>query len=269
MLEAVPAARPRFPAAVRDVLTTAGWHSRRDVSAGVERWLDGVYHTVDGARAGLPLFPVAAAALAEFGGLRLSPPGRVGSTNAGFAVDIVPAAGRVVLEQYTSFAAELGMPVFPFAWYEDGSSDVVIAADSRVFLLHPTDTFLVGDSVDAAITELILGPQLRVFETPAFEYHALYPDDRREPPATGLICHEIYPGPTRAVLWNHVRRAWLYHPAVAARFLFDDELQQRKRVVSRGKAERIAEHELGVPLPSQADLAGIARAGEAGRAGRT
>jgi hypothetical protein len=154
-------ARHRFPADVRAVLDEAGWRPGRDVSAWVNRWLREVYDEYAGAREGLTLFPVAQAALAEFGGLRFAQRPRPGDPGSGFRVELWPDVGRVVVDLYTSYAADLGVPVFPFAWYEDGPSDAVVDVHGRVFLLHPIGDFLVADTVDGAITALIRGPELR------------------------------------------------------------------------------------------------------------
>ncbi|HWB37821.1 MAG TPA: SUKH-3 domain-containing protein, partial [Rugosimonospora sp.] len=64
------AARRRFPEEVRAALGAAGWLPGRDVTARVEVWLEKFHADFPEARSALPLFPVAAAALAEFGGLR-------------------------------------------------------------------------------------------------------------------------------------------------------------------------------------------------------
>jgi len=151
------AARERLPDDVREVLAAAGWRSGRDVSARVRHWLDGVYQQIPAAREQLPMFPAAERALGEFGGLRFTQLSRVGYAGGGFRVEIWPDVGRLVLDTYTGFAADLGQPVFPFAWYEDGSSDAVIAADGRVFLLHPAATFLLGADVDEALAGLVRG----------------------------------------------------------------------------------------------------------------
>lgn len=144
-------ARRRLPEDVRAVLTAAGWRSDRDVSAWVTTWLK---ETAD---ARLPIFPAARRLLDEFGGLRfrqLKPPG---VASGGFDVQFWPTDGRVLVELFAEFAADLGMPVFPLAWYEDGPSDLVVAADGRVFLLHEAGEFLVGATPDEAITRLVRG----------------------------------------------------------------------------------------------------------------
>jgi hypothetical protein len=155
------AVRERFPGDVREVLTAAGWRPDRDVSVWVGQWLDELYETDRGSRERLPILPAARAALDQFGGLKLVQQRRVGYAGGGFRIEFWPGVGRVVVDTYADFAAELGMPVFPLGWYEDGSSDLVITEDGRVFLLHPVDEFLVGDTVEEAVIQLVRGPDLR------------------------------------------------------------------------------------------------------------
>ncbi|GAA5185140.1 hypothetical protein GCM10023322_28210 [Rugosimonospora acidiphila] len=154
-------AEQRFSAEVREVLSAAGWRPGRDVSSRVSQWLSDVYERDPGARRGLTLFPAAQAALAEFGGLRFTQLSRVGYAGGGFRVELWPDEGRVVIDLFTEFGADLGVPVFPLAWYEDGPSDAVVDETGRVFLLHPVGEFLVADTVDEAITALVRGPELR------------------------------------------------------------------------------------------------------------
>jgi len=145
-------ARERFPADVRAVLTAAGWHSDRDVNAWVSSW-----QAKSGTGERLPLHPAARRLLSEFGGLKfrqLKPPG---GASGGFDVALWPTEGRVMVDLFTEFGADLGVPVSPIAIYEDGPSDIVIAADGRVFLLHEAGEFLVGETPDEAITNLVRG----------------------------------------------------------------------------------------------------------------
>lgn len=151
----------RFPDDVHDVLTAAGWRPGRDVSTWVEQWLASVYAGDPEARERLPLFPAARVALTEFGGLRFTQLKRLGYAGGGFRVELWPNGGRVIPHHYTEFGADIGVPVFPFAWFEDGSSDLVIDATGRVFLLHQAGEFLVGDNLDDAITALVGAAELK------------------------------------------------------------------------------------------------------------
>ncbi|WP_433056677.1 SUKH-3 domain-containing protein [Dactylosporangium sp. CS-033363] len=143
-------ARRRFPDDVRHVLTAAGWRSDRNVAAWVSTWLSGL----DGR---LPIFPVARRLLDEFGGLTFRQLKRPGVATGGFDVEFWPSEGRVMVDLFVEFAGDLGQAVFPLAWYEDGPSDLVAAADGRIFLLHEAGEFLVGATPDEALTRLVRG----------------------------------------------------------------------------------------------------------------
>jgi hypothetical protein len=153
-------AEERFPPDVRKVLTDAGWHPGRDVSARIRLWLKRVYAEHPGAEERLPIFPAAMDALTEFGGLKFNRKGRPD----GFRVELWPDVGRVVVDLYTEFGSALGVPVFPFAYYEDGPSDAVVDERGRVFLLHPASDYLVGRTVDEAIIGFARGPDLKMID---------------------------------------------------------------------------------------------------------
>ncbi|WP_432835341.1 SUKH-3 domain-containing protein [Dactylosporangium sp. CA-092794] len=151
------AARRRFPDEVRRVLTEAGWRSDRNVGAWVASWLRDVYAADPETGQRLPIFPAARVLLEEFGGLAFRQLKKPGVGTSGYDVQFWPLEGRVRTDLFTDFGADLGVPVFPVAWYEDGPSDLAIAADGRVFLLHEAGEFLVGATPDEAIVNLVRG----------------------------------------------------------------------------------------------------------------
>ena len=151
------AARRRFPDDVRHVLSAAGWRSDRNVGAWVSSWLNDVYGATPGLERRLPIFPAARRLLDEFGGLTFRQGKLPGVPTGGFEVQFWPTDGRVLAELFAEFGADLGQPVFPLAWYADGPSDIVAAADGRVFLLHEAGEFLVGATPDEAVTRLVRG----------------------------------------------------------------------------------------------------------------
>jgi hypothetical protein len=162
------AARRRLPEEVRRVLTEAGWRSDRNVGAWVSSWLREVYDATPGAEQRLPLFPAARRMLQEFGGLAFRQLKQPGVPTGGFNVRFWPTKGRIMLELFAEFGADLGMPVFPLGYYEDGPSNLVVAADGRVFLLHEAGEFLVGATPDEAMTHLVRGePFVEVDDTGA------------------------------------------------------------------------------------------------------
>jgi hypothetical protein len=151
------AARQRLPEEVRRVLTAAGWRSDRNVGAWVSSWLREVYDALPGAEQRLPLFPVARRMLEEFGGLTFRQLKQPGVPTGGYEVHFFPTKGRVMLQLFAEFGADLGMPVFPLAWYEDGPSDIVVAADGRMFMLHEAGEFLIGNTPDEGMARLVRG----------------------------------------------------------------------------------------------------------------
>jgi hypothetical protein len=154
----------RFPDDVRAMLRAAGWFPGRDISVQVADWLSRVHEEQPVAQELLPMFPVARAALAEFGGLQLEAQRRYGNPHGGFRIETWPDVGRVVLETYTDWAITIGASVFPLAWYEDGSSDIVVDERGRVYLLGLADNYLVAETVDEAIIALLRSAELTVFD---------------------------------------------------------------------------------------------------------
>ena len=147
------------------MLTTAGWRPGRYAGAEVTSWLADVYDKNPEAAGRLPIHPVARSLLDEFGGLSFRQLKRVGVATGGWGVEVWPTSGRVLVDLFAEFGADLGVPVFPFAIYEDGPSDLVSAADGRMFLLHEAGEFLVGPTPDEAMTRLIRGEAFTPYET--------------------------------------------------------------------------------------------------------
>lgn len=156
------AARDRFPPDVRAALETAGWWPARDRAAVVTAWL--ATPQVATAFAGIDLSGAALAALAEFGGLRISQRGVGESADGGFASRFFPIPDRVGADGLRSFTARTGIAVAPVGDHEDGPGDLVIDGDGRVFLLHWADDYLVADSFDAALVWMVRGGPLSPLE---------------------------------------------------------------------------------------------------------
>jgi hypothetical protein len=80
---------------------------------------------------------------------------------------------------------------------------------------------------------------------------------------TSMAAHlQVSEGPLQAVIWNVPLRAWTYDPEVAAGFLFDDRYFDRRSIVDRPTAERIAREVLLTELPSEAELRKICESGQ-------
>jgi hypothetical protein len=87
-----------------------------------------------------------------------------------------------------------------------------------------------------------------------FGYQAVLAQDNSIT-VVSLIAFEVRSdGPLRAIIWDVPRRAWVYAPDPAARFLFDDRYFDRTRSVSRDEAEQIAVDSLGSVLPREDEL---------------
>jgi hypothetical protein len=85
-------------------------------------------------------------------------------------------------------------------------------------------------------------------------YKALLRSDDSEE-VTSLIAYRVtLDRPLQAVLWSIRRREWIYAPAVAAQFLFDDMRIDQTRQVSRTTAEQLASDVLQTTLPSEETL---------------
>lgn len=68
--------------------------------------------------------------------------------------------------------------------------------------------------------------------------------------------------PLQAVLWSVPRRAWIYGPGLAVRFLYDDQYWDRVRMIDRPEAEKIARAVLQTELPSVERLLQMCQEGE-------
>jgi hypothetical protein len=93
-------------------------------------------------------------------------------------------------------------------------------------------------------------------------YWAVFETGERKPPAVGLICDEYTLGPFRAVIWSHSKKTWVFNPVVAAPMIFDDDLTEERREVTREQAEQIAREQFGAELPSEGELHRICEEGE-------
>ncbi len=95
-----------------------------------------------------------------------------------------------------------------------------------------------------------------------FSYRAVQREDGSGE-VTSLIAYQVpREAPIRAIIWSAPRRAWIYAPGLAVRFLFDDQYQERSRIVDRTTAEELAANVLSTELPSEMKLQEIADEGQ-------
>jgi len=132
------------------VLESAGWHPGRDIGDRVDEW-----RRLLAGSDGFEMFPVAEAALREFGGLRVeqSGPGKE-CARAPFVIDPTLAIGEG--DRFSAFELELGARLFPLGEGIGGHAFLAVAEDGRSFLIGD-DLLFVGRSVEEGIAALVEG----------------------------------------------------------------------------------------------------------------
>jgi hypothetical protein len=95
-----------------------------------------------------------------------------------------------------------------------------------------------------------------------FDYRAILKSDESGR-VTSMVAHLVQvTGPLQAVLWSVPRKAWIYAPGLASRFIYDDLMQDRVQTLDRPEAERIAQQVLQTELPSEELLLKTCEEGE-------
>src|SRR3954464_1545969 len=84
-----------------------------------------------------------------------------------------------------------------------------------------------------------------------FGYRAAMESDGSDEITSIIAYQELIGGPLQAVIWSLPRKAWIYAPAPAARFLYDDQYFDRTMEIDRSTAETVARESLGTELPSE------------------
>ncbi|MEU4243040.1 SUKH-3 domain-containing protein [Actinoplanes sp. NPDC026619] len=137
----------RFPPEVSRVLAGGGW-------LGVELPLETAVEEAE-LVSGIPAFPAAMRALAEFAGVRCGRrgPGRRRAIRL-LTFDPLPAARQH--RALTEFAEVIATPVFPLGT-EGGDALLVIDERARVFALDQGGDWFVGENLDATVTGLLTG----------------------------------------------------------------------------------------------------------------
>jgi hypothetical protein len=145
------AAEVHFREPALAALKAAGWRPGRDVSGDVARWMEHARDFPTDSGEPMLLFPAARAALDEFGGLRIEPP-------RAYAFSFHPIGHEPDHDLYLGLADILGTRVVPIGVrHDDGPSELTIDTDGRVFASHNSGTYVVADSLDAAIAKLVDG----------------------------------------------------------------------------------------------------------------
>lgn len=146
----------RFPPAVAEALHGGGWRPGQRDETRAREWslLLSAYVSPGGQRHAI--VPPALDAFAEFGGVRVTATGE-GEQVAPSTFHLDP---RLVLHSVATLGAlgtALGTPLTPLGDEADGTGILAIDANGRVFVLDHSGDWFLGDSLDAALTALVLG----------------------------------------------------------------------------------------------------------------
>ncbi|MEU9789950.1 SUKH-3 domain-containing protein [Streptomyces sparsogenes] len=148
----------RFSVAVDAALREAGWRpGRRDIRQ-AEVWADTLRAHISPAGHVHAVFPAAVEAWAEFGGLRVVPPG-AGRHIAPTAFHIDPLHGLHLARTLGDLGRALGTEVCPLGEEADGQALLTIDAEGRVYSLDHTGDWYLGPDIDAALAALVTGVQ--------------------------------------------------------------------------------------------------------------
>jgi hypothetical protein len=148
----------RFPPEVLDVLRAAGWSQGRRTDAEAAMAADIVRAQVGRHGERTESFPAAVEALSEFGGVYViqDGPGRYLARRP-FAID--PTEVAATTETLADLGKHLRTRLFPIGMEGDHDSILAIDEAGRVYAIDHTGTWLLGDTMDAALITLVTGAQ--------------------------------------------------------------------------------------------------------------
>ncbi|MCP9987764.1 MULTISPECIES: SUKH-3 domain-containing protein [Streptomyces] len=148
----------RFSVAVDAALREAGWQPGRWDMEQAERWADALRAHVSptGHRHGV--FPAAVEVWAEFGGLRITPPGQ-GRQIAPSPLLLDPLAGLHLARSLSDLGRALETELAPLGAEGDGRSVLAVDVEGRVYGLDHAGDWYLGPDIDHALTALVTGTQ--------------------------------------------------------------------------------------------------------------
>jgi hypothetical protein len=148
----------RFPPEVLRVLGEAGWSEGRRTDAESAMAVDIVREQTGRHGERSEPFPTATAALAEFGGVYViqDGPGR-DLARRPFAID--PTEVAATTETLADLGNRLRTRLFPIGMEGDHDSILAIDEAGRVYAIDHTGTWVLGDTMDAALITLVTGAQ--------------------------------------------------------------------------------------------------------------
>jgi hypothetical protein len=148
----------RFPPEVLQVLTDAGWSDGRRTDAEAAMAVDIVGEQIGRHGERSEPFPAVTAALAEFGGIYVIQDGAgVALARRPFAID--PTEVAATTETLADLGKHLRTKLFPIGMEGDHDSILAIDEAGRVYAIDHTGTWLLGDTIDAALITLVTGTQ--------------------------------------------------------------------------------------------------------------
>jgi len=146
----------RFSVPVDAALRAAGWQPGRWDIKQAEIWADALRDHASTAGHRHAVFPAAVEAWAEFGGLRITPPGP-GRQIAPAALHLDPLFGLHMARTLADLGRALDTEVSPLGEEPDTQSLLAIDSEGRVYALDHTGDWYLGPDIDQALSALIAG----------------------------------------------------------------------------------------------------------------
>ncbi|MFE2584748.1 SUKH-3 domain-containing protein [Streptomyces sp. NPDC059378] len=146
----------RFSVTVDAALRAAGWQPGRWDIKQAEIWADTLREHTSPAGHRHTVFPAAVEAWAEFGGLRIAPPG-TGRQVAPAALHLDPLHGLHMARTLGDLGRALGTEVCPLGTETDTQAVLTIDTEGRVYTLDHTGDWYLGPDIDHALALLVNG----------------------------------------------------------------------------------------------------------------
>ncbi|MGW2822268.1 SUKH-3 domain-containing protein [Streptomyces sp. NPDC001443] len=146
----------RFSVTVDAALRTAGWQPGRWDIKQAEIWADTLREHTSPAGHRHTVFPAAVEAWAEFGGLRIAPPGN-GRQVAPAKLHLDPLHGLHMARTLGDLGRALGTEVCPLGTETDTKAVLTIDTEGRVYTLDHTGDWYLGPDIDHALALLVTG----------------------------------------------------------------------------------------------------------------
>ncbi|WP_263169246.1 SUKH-3 domain-containing protein [Streptomyces sp. SCSIO ZS0520] len=146
----------RFPEAIEQTLRAVGWQPGRWNIKQAEFWADTLRGHTSPAGHRHAVFPAAVEAWAEFGSLRLTPPGP-GRHLAPSGVHLDPLHGLHLARTLADLGRALGTETAPLGEETHTRALLAIDTEGRVYSLDHTGDWYLGPDIDQALTTLLTG----------------------------------------------------------------------------------------------------------------